>query len=575
MVQVHLDLSRPHQHLVGVSLRLQPRLSLMQLRLPGWTPGSYLIRDYVRQLEGLHVEQDGVSLAVQRLGPAAWQITADPQAGELLIRYRVLATEATVRTCHLDQHHGFLALAAVVMEVEGERWNAHHLQLQLPGHWHAFVPLPEKECGWFAGDFDQLIDAPVEVGPHRVQHFAVAGVPHRWVCWAGAQGADQWLDQRYPDLLQQVQQVCEACCNLMGSTQPAAEHYLFVLHLLDEAYGGLEHDNSTVLVYGRRNFLKPNGYRRFLQLVAHEYLHQWNVRRLKPAELSPIDYHQPVVVPTLWFAEGVTSYLDQFLPVMAGLTSSDALLEDLGEDLSRYRLTPGRHVQSLSDSSREAWVKLYKADAYAPDSQVSYYLKGAVVALCLDLHLRQQGSSLVAVLRRLWTSHGCSARGYQEQDLLAAFAAEAEDLLTLLPRWLHELDDPDLDGYLSGVGLQLEPVMATHPWTGFTARVQSGQLLVSRVWRSAPAEQAGLMVGDEILALDQERLLQPEQLEVALRSDQPQKLLIARCSQLHELELSSAPAAVASYRLSALEHISELQQRQQQHWLLQRSAALG
>jgi predicted metalloprotease with PDZ domain len=277
----------------------------------------------------------------------------------------------------------------------------------------------------------------------------------------------------------------------------------------------------------------------------------------------------------LWFAEGITSYLDQFLPVMAGLTSSDALLEDLGEDLSRYRLTPGRHVQSLSESSREAWVKLYKADAYAPDSQVSYYLKGAVVALCLDLHLRQHGSSLVAVLRRLWISHGCSGRGYQEQDLLAAFAAEAEDLLTLLPRWLHELDDPDLDGYLSGVGLQLEPVMATRPWTGFTARVQSGQLLVSRVWRFAPAEQAGLMVGDEIVALDQERLLQPEQLEAALRSDQPQKLLIARCSQLHELELSSAPPAVDFYRLSALGHVSELQQRQQQQWLLQRSAALG
>ena len=151
------------------------------------------------------------------------------------------------------------------------------------------------------------------------------------------------------------------------------------MHLLDEGYGGLEHDDSTVLVYGRRNLEAENGYRKLLQLIAHEYFHQWNVRRLTPAELRPIDYQRATVIPTLWFAEGVTSYLDQLLPLQAGLTAAADYFKDLGEDLSRYLLSPGRQVQTLRESSEEAWVKLYKADAYSASSQISYYLKGCLL----------------------------------------------------------------------------------------------------------------------------------------------------------------------------------------------------
>jgi len=571
VVRVHLDLRDPQRHLVGVELELQPQLARLQVQLPGWTPGSYLIRDYVRQLEGLEALQDGTSLPLRRLGPAAWQLCPDPSGGPLTIRYRVLATELSVRTCHLDDQHGFLALAAVVLELEGERWSGYELSCSLPPHWQAFCPLPQDAATgrWSADSYDALLDSPLEAGPHRALPFQVAGVPHTWVCWGGPEGADQWLLDRHPALLADVERVCEACCRLLGEEHPAADHYLFVLHLLDQAYGGLEHDNSTVLVYGRRDFEKPNGYRRFLQLVAHEYLHQWNVRRLRPAELTPIDYHRAPIVPSLWFAEGVTSYLDQFLPHSAGLTTAEQLFDDLGEDLSRYRLTPGRQVQSLRSSSQEAWVKLYKADAYAADSQVSYYLKGAVVALCLDLHLRQHGSSLAAVLRRLWTSHGRWGRGYSEADLLHAFQVEAPDLGEQLPRWLDGLDDPDLDGYLSTVGLQLEAEMAAAPWAGVTARLDAGGLLAQRVWRHGPAEQAGLMVGDELIALDGERLRQPEQFTAALRAGSGQELLIARRGQLRTLALQCAPPQAERYRLKAIAGASPDCLERQRRWLEQ------
>jgi predicted metalloprotease with PDZ domain len=569
VVQVHLDLSDPQQHLVSVQIQVQPRLGRIRLALPGWTPGSYLIRDYVRLLEGLEAEQGGQHLVLQRLEPAAWLVQCDPQAGALTLRYRVLATELTVRTCHLDHEHGFLALAAVVLELEGERWSPHALSCTLPEGWQAFVPLPFSEGSWQASNLDQLLDSPLEAGPHRPLDFAVHGVPHRLVCWAGAAGEEAWLLQRYPQLLDDLRRVCEACCRLMGVAQPASANYLVILHLVDEGYGGLEHDDSTVLVYGRRNLEKPNGYRRFLQLVAHEYLHQWNVRRLRPAELTPIDYHRAPVVPSLWFAEGVTSYFDQFLPLSAGLTQPDELLIDLGEDLSRYRLTPGRFVQSLRESSQEAWVKLYKADAYSADSQVSYYLKGAVIALCLDLHLRRCGGSLLEVVRQLWLSHGRWGRGYSEADLVRAFAVGSADLAIQLPRWLQDIDDPDLDGYLSSVGLHLEADMASAPWAGLTTRQEGGCLTAARVVRGGPAEQAGVMVGDELVALDQQRLKTAEDWTRALISDSSQTLLICRRSQLRSLSISSLAPRVERYLLKQVLEPTADQQEAQRRWLLQ------
>lgn len=574
MVQVHLDLREPQQHLVAVRITLQPRLARLRLALPGWTPGSYLIRDYVRQLEALTVTQDGRARPLQRLAPATWQCESDLEGGALQIEYRVLATELSVRTCHLDQEHGFLALAAVVLELEGERWSPHSLRCTLPIGWQAFVPLPQSDSAWLARDFDQLIDSPLEAGPHNAYPFVVHGVPHQLVIWAGASGDERWLLQRYPQLLADFTAVCEACCRLMGVERPAASHYLVILHLLDEGYGGLEHDDSTVLVYGRRNLEKPDGYRRFLQLVAHEYLHQWNVRRLRPAQLTPIDYHVPPVVPSLWFAEGVTSYLDQFLPLSAGLSDADALLSDLGEDLSRYMLAPGRQVQSLRSSSEEAWVKLYKADAYAPNSQISYYLKGAVIALCLDLHLRARAGSLMEVLRKLWGSHGRWGRGYSEADLVEGFAAAAPELQQLLPRWLRELDDPDLDGYLSGVGVALEADMAAQPWAGLNASLEGGRLVVSRVVRGGPAEQAGLMVGDELLALMQQRLREPDDLAKGLVAGEPQELLICRRSRLHRLDLLAKPPRVERYRLKRLPDPEPTVLARQESWLLQQPCAV-
>jgi predicted metalloprotease with PDZ domain len=459
-------------------------------------------------------------------------------------------------------------LAGVVLQVEGERWSPHRLELRLPEGWTPFLPLPlDGEGGWRARDYDELIDSPLEAGPHPCHVFQVAGGPHRWVTWGGDLPASD------TDWLADVERVCLACCRLMGvEGPPSQEPYLFVLHLLEEGYGGLEHDHAAVLQFGRRTLSRPEGRRKLLQLVAHEYLHQWNVRRLRPAELSPVDYDRAVVVPSLWFAEGVTSYLDQFLPLAAGIGTESTLLEDLGADLSRYLLTPGRRVQSLRQSSQEAWVKLYRQDASSNDNQISYYLKGAVLALVLDLHLRRRGSALCRVLQDLWRSHGRCGRGYREEDLIGAFANHAADLSILLPTWLASTEDPPLQDYLTDVGLHLVSECSSHRFMGWQVEVPAGSgPRLRRVERDGPAELAGLQVGDELLAVDHQRVRHAEDLPTLLADHGgaavPLQVLFCREGWVRATEVSPAAPAIERWRLQIDPDAAEQTAARRARWL--------
>ncbi len=564
---LHLDLTAAHQHLVAVRIIFSPRTQPVDLRLPGWTPGSYLIRDYVRSVEGLEAIQNGSVLPCRRTGAASWRL--DPQGlSPVEIRYRILACELSVRTCHLNADHGFLALAGVVMQLQGERWKPHRLQLTLPEGWYPFLSLPLEAGGvWRARDYDHLIDSPLEAGPHPSHAFTVAGVPHRWVTWGGD------LPATDPAWLADVERVCRSCCHLMGTEgPPTAEAYLFVLHLLEEGYGGLEHDQCSVLQFGRRSLAKPDGRRKLLQLVAHEYLHQWNVRRLRPAELTPIDYDQPMLVPSLWFAEGITSYCDQFLPFAAGVDQESEVLKDLGTDISRYLLTPGRFVQSLRDSSLEAWVKLYRQDAHSSNNQISYYLKGAVLALVLDLHLRRHGSGLCRVLQDLWHSHGRWRRGYREQDLIDAFAVHAADLSTLLPKWLESTEDPDLAGYLADVGLQLVPERSSHRSMGWQVEHQpSLGVQLKRVERNGPAELAGLQPGDEVLAIEGRRIRTLEDVNEVLAPSpsgaEAVGILFCRDGQVRCAEVPEAPPGIRRWELRIDPGADDAATRKRARWL--------
>ena len=530
-VQVQLDLRQSQTQSIDVRIQWTPVSQRQVLQLPVWTPGSYTVRDHAQYLHGLTVSSGSTQLPVRRLEPSRWVVDLD-DLEPLTLAYTVIARDLTVRTCHLDPDGASLCLAALVIEVDGRRWASHDLEILAPDHWETHVPLERRGSRWSAVDLDALIDSPVHAGPFPAQPFEVAGHAHELVLIdAPPQG---WPTRLRAD----VEAICAATCRLMGTPPPAGDRYQLVIQLLEQGYGGLEHDHSSVLHYSRSALSSADGYRKLLQLVGHEYLHQWNVRRLRPADYRPYDYSRAVVSEGLWFAEGITSYFDLTFPLLAGHSDRSTLLKDLGDDLSRVLLTPGRQIQSLAVSSREAWVKLYKSTPASRDDQVSYYGLGAATAFCLDIRLRAIGSSLAALLRELWSNHGRSGRGYQRRDILDSLRGHSPDLADSLPQWLDQPDSLPLMETASLVGLDLVSVPGKQPDPGVSLKLDQGSIVVTRVATGGPGQAAQLVVGDELLAVDGLRLRRTEDVSGLLRHGESSRITYARRGRLADTTLT-------------------------------------
>ncbi len=496
MAEVHvvLDLGSPASQTLWIEMCWMPKQSVQRWTLPVWTPGSYTVRDPSQHLHSLSLEQAGVSLSPTRSSPSSWQV--DCQLNEpLTLRYALEARQLTVRTNLLDPSFASLCLSAVAMLVEGQRWNAHLLKLIAPPDWSLACPLPQRDGAYIAEDFDHLVDAPVHAGALNISTLKVREQPHELVLIGTPPSG--WSQ----DLPRQIELICEAVCDLMQSDPPSRAPYQLVLQLLDQGYGGLEHDNASVMQFAWTRLLEPGGMRSLLQLIGHEYLHQWNVRRLRPMDYVPYRYDKPIVSEGLWFAEGVTSYFDLFLPLLSGFSSRVDLLEDLAADLSHVLLNPGTHIQSLADSSREAWVRLYKQTPANARQQISYYKLGTALTFCLDVGLRQAGGSIAATLRLLWDRLGRHGRGYARQDLIAAIADTSPALADQLPAWLDGRGVLPIEESLETIGLMLDPVMEMQPRAGWTLRENEGSVWVERTQPGGAAEAAGLVPGDELLAL--------------------------------------------------------------------------
>ena len=531
-----LDLRQPQTHRFSVQLNFRAQQVRESISLPSWTPGSYLEREYVRHLEGLQAWVDGQPVRLDRRSRHLWWLDDVPIGAEVELRYSLLAVEASVRTNWLDVETGFLTAAAWAMAVESQRWQPQQVSVLCPQDWQVATSLEPTAEGWRALNYDVLVDSPFALGDLQELSFSVGGVPHRWV-WQGLQRPaplQNWQEQ--------LPKICAATCALLGAERPVSDDYLFMTRFSANGYGGLEHDDGCALMFSRRELAAATGQRQLLQLAAHEYLHQWNVRRLRPVGLRPYRYGQAVLIPELWFAEGVTSYYDQLIVLQAGLCSEEAYLEDLSKDLSRFLSTPGRHVQSLLESATEAWVKLYRRDAHSDNQQISYYLKGALVSLLLDLHLLAQGQGLHVLLQQLWLRFGRAGRGYSQADIEQLASELDPQLPALLRSWLTGVDDLPLSGYLKSVGLDLCPDPVETPYCGWQLSFSEGQLTISKVDRDSPAELAGLSPGDELLALDAERLRSAEQLNHLLITGGSNEVLFCRDGAVRSTELRpSAP----------------------------------
>ncbi|TSE37919.1 M61 glycyl aminopeptidase [Tepidimonas fonticaldi] len=537
-----VEVADVHAHLWRVTLAIDRPAPRQRVSLPVWIPGSYLVREFAQHLQRLQAAVDGHPVPLRALDKNTWQAELDAEAAArtLTLQYEVYAFDPSVRAAYLDARRGFFNATSLCLRVHGREDEPHALTLagsDATRGWRVATALrpwapaagtrPRRAPGWrwaagdgfgtyLATDYDELADSPVEMGDFWCGDVVVRGVPHRFVVSGAVAGFD---GER---LLRDTAQVCEAAMALWHGPDgaPPIDRYLFLLNATQDGYGGLEHRHSTALVCARTDLpLQPlpgprapdqapaplragDGYTTLLGLISHEYFHTWNVKRLRPREFTRYDYDRENPTELLWFFEGFTSYYDDLLLLRAGLIDQATHLQLLAKSINHVLQTPGRQVQSVAQASWDAWIKYYRVQENTPNATVSYYAKGALVALCLDLTLRIEGrTTLDDVMRALWQR--CAGGPMREADLRAVLRRLAgRDLGAELDAWVHGTDELPLRPLLERHGVRwIEERAPLAQQLGLRVDEASG-IRLRNVLRGGAAEAAGLAAGDEWLAVE-------------------------------------------------------------------------
>ncbi|HYG44886.1 MAG TPA: PDZ domain-containing protein, partial [Bordetella sp.] len=553
-----------------------------QLALPAWIPGSYLIRDFSRQIESLQARAAGRRLAVTKLDNHTWQ--AEPCEGPLRVEYTVYAWDLSVRGAHLDETHGFFNGTSVFLRVLGQEHTACLLDLAPPrgiDGWKVYTSLPEArgQAGaarrhgfglYRAPDYDALIDHPVEMGTPQVARFTAHGAEHELVFTGMAPRLD------LARIATDVRRICEAQIAFFEPRSKRApfldssDRYVFMTMVVGDGHGGLEHRASTALVATRTDLPvlgqqgQGEGYRGFLGLVSHEYFHTWNVKRIKPAAFVPYNLQQPDLTRLLWIFEGFTSYYDDLMLLRSGTIGLTDYLRLLAKTITGVARSPGRHKQSVAESSFDAWTRYYKQDENSPNALVSYYTKGALVALGLDLTIRRDSGGTHAlddVMRLLWQRYGRDfyrgkAQGLPE-DALPALVREATgvDVRRFVARHAYGTADVPLAELLAphGVGLQWKATVNI-PSLDARTRKQGESLALATVLEGGAAHKAGLSAGDVLVAVDGLRVDAPAGLDLLLaqyRAGDRVTVHVFRRDELRAFTVRLAPPTALDCVLSA------------------------
>lgn len=563
----------------------------LELMMATWTPGSYLIREFARNVERVEAAgADGRSLPVAKAAKNRWRVDRPAGSeGPVTLRYTLYAHELSVRTNFVTDDFALLNGAPTFVVPAGEDGplpGAFAVRVEAPDAWETLVsPLaPGTEspgAELVAPDYDTLVDSPLYVGTGRVDRFEVDGVPHR-LLHHGGEGV--WDDAR---ALDGVREIVLAQRDLWGALP--YPHYDF-LNLIVEAGGGLEHATSTVLMTSRWKTGTRKGWLDWLGLVSHELFHAWNVKRLYPAELASFDYEREVYSRELWVAEGVTSYYDDLLVHRAGLSTRDEYLERLSKNVERLQTTPGRLVQPVELASFDAWIKAYRPDENTVNTAISYYTKGAVLSFLLDAEIRRASGgerSLDDALRAAWERFSAGdpeeRTGFRRDELVAVLEETAgAELDALLEPGLASVEELDYEDALEWLGLRFaeedddesddEEGGADEPpsaWLGADTSVEDGRLMVTRVPRETPAAAAGLSADDEIVAIGGFRVPPrglDERLE-AFDAGQASTLLVARRERLIELPITFGEKPEESWRIEVDPDATDTQEAHRADWL--------
>ena len=497
--------------------------------LPAWIPGSYMIREFARNIVRIRAESGGQPVELVKLDKHTWR--AAPVAGPLTLHYEVYAWDMSVRAAHLDQTHGFFNGTSVFLRVQGQEAVPHQVDIQRPGHpdasdWRVATSLPElgaKRYGfgtYIAADYDELIDHPVEMGEFALASFKAYGIQH-----------DIVVTGRVPNLdMERLQQDLKAICETQiaffepKTKKAPMDRYVFLTMAVGDGYGGLEHRASTALICSRndlpttaalRTAERSEGYITFLGLCSHEYFHTWNVKRIKPAVFAPYDLQVENYTPLLWLFEGFTSYYDDLMLVRSGIISEATYFKLLGKTVGSVWRGSGRTKQSIAESSFDAWTKYYRQDENAPNAIISYYTKGSLVGLAFDLTIRAKTGgekSLDDLMRTLWERYGRdfyagasgSGRGITEKEVEALFdEVSGLRLKSIFERHVRGTDDIPLAKLYAPFGVKvLDERKTSKPSLNVGLGRDPLGAKLTQVHEGGAAHQGGLSAGDIVIAID-------------------------------------------------------------------------
>jgi predicted metalloprotease with PDZ domain len=552
------------------------------LVMPVWTPGSYLIREFARHVQDFTADADGRALEWTKVDKDTWRIKTSG-VRQWRVTYRVYANELTVRTSELNSDHAFWNNANLLMYPAGYLKAPSTLRIVPVAGWKIATGLPavDGQPNTFrAEDFDILYDSPVEVSNFKQLDFMVRGVPHRIII----DGDGNYDPER---LRTSVQKIVEAETALFGGIP--YHDYTFILHLRSNTGGGLEHLNSTALGFKRFGFATEVGYQNFNALVAHEFFHLWNVKRIRPDALGPFDYTKENYTRLLWVAEGITEYYGQLMSSRAGLISNQAYLDHLAQQIQDFEELPGRKVMSAEEASFDSWIKYYRPDENSVNSQVSYYDKGELLGLLLDLDIRRRtgsAKSLDDVMRYLYSEFYLKGRNYTPADFqkaceLAA-GASLEDFFTRYVRGKDELTGV-YNQELAGAGLRLEQAgfgigldegdkilrLKTFLGADLEEKTTVGFVVIKDVRAGSPAYEQGLNAKDQIIALDGARVDKEtfESLIAAKRPGDTVRILVFRFDNVRTFDIKLAGRVDGPYRIVPAPNAGELQRRIRRGWL--------
>ncbi len=534
-VRYRVQIFDVHSHLFRVVVEIpNPHAAGQEFRFPAWTPGSYLIREYSRHMVQIRLQAGGKELALAHDKKNHWQAPVTDQA--LTLTYEIYAWDRSVRGCHLDHTHGFINGAALFIQVSGmeevpctvefirpqlpftQRWKLATAMtpVQLDGHGFGLY-----ECR----NFDELIDHPVEMGALKQFEFTVCEVPHYLVLSGPCQGD-------FERVCGDLKKICQQHASLFGSDLPMSQYY-FLTQVVEKGYGGLEHRDSSAILCSRDDFptfsenKMQESYIRFLGLMSHEYFHLWNVKRIKPVNFLTYDLSQEIDTQLLWLFEGFTSYYDDLTLVRSGVISVEQYLDLLAQSLTRVYSGQGRLKQTVTDSAKDAWTKFYRQDENAPNAIVSYYTKGALVALALDLTIRQETAgtkSLDDVMRALWQRHGVPNIGVVPNEVEALMSEVCGlSLADFFQTALRSTEDLPVARLLESVGIQFHYSLAqtaklkggylseVAPHTadislGVTLHPDGHSANVQLVYEDGIAHRSGIATGDQLVALEGYRI---------------------------------------------------------------------